>query len=184
MGRHGYIVISTGPRDAAVKVSFIGMKCVRAPLRGSIPGPDAPIFVLCARETARPSSFRGGDYGLASCRAILVLWMAVEMWTRLTVKALIAARARCSDSVTRRMQRIARDWSRWEIHAASSRVVRGLGSARIRSPGTPRSRANCAAASARADPLVPLAPTPRTDKIKHKKRAVTYCVITVVPIRF
>ena len=33
MGRHGDIVISTGPRYAAVEVSFTGIRCVRAPQR-------------------------------------------------------------------------------------------------------------------------------------------------------
>src|SRR5213593_1726986 len=61
----------------------------RAPQRQHPRPGRANLCALLAGDE-QTVTFRGGDCGIASHRANFELWMAVEMWTRLTVKALFA----------------------------------------------------------------------------------------------
>src|SRR2546426_4136740 len=89
MGRHGNILIST-----TAQYSSQGLVC-RHKMRARTPQRQHPRLGranLCALLAGgeQTVTFRRGDCGIASYRASLELWMAAEMWTRLTVKVLIA----------------------------------------------------------------------------------------------
>src|SRR2546428_3371597 len=89
MGGHGYILIST-PAHYRCQ----GLVC-RQKMRARTPQRQHPRLGranLCALLAGgeQTVTFRRGDCGIASYRASLELWMAAEMWTRLTVKVLIA----------------------------------------------------------------------------------------------
>src|SRR3989442_11696656 len=70
-----------GPRDQAVKASFVGIKCGCAPL-GARAGPcRREDLTYVPRIGERTVAFQAIDREAASVRAILSVWITVEMWT-------------------------------------------------------------------------------------------------------
>src|SRR5438445_723632 len=89
MGRHGYILISTTAQRRCQGLVYRHKTRARAPQRQHPRPGRANVCALLAGDE-QTVTFKESDCGTASYGAIPELWMAVEMWTTLTVKALIA----------------------------------------------------------------------------------------------
>src|SRR5712692_10634089 len=88
MGRHGYILISTTAQCRCQGLVYRHRMRARTPQRQHPRPGRANLCALLAGDE-QTVTFRGGDCGIASYGANFELWMAVEMWTRLSVKVLI-----------------------------------------------------------------------------------------------
>src|SRR3989454_10493828 len=88
MGRHGYILISTTAQCRCQGLVYRHKMRARAPQRQHPRPGRANLCALLAGDE-QTITFKEGDCRTASYGANFELWIAVEMWTRLTVKALI-----------------------------------------------------------------------------------------------